>query len=231
MNTLGGVNANIASGLFRIELEYLGCEMLKIAHKCEIKNKNYLAVNKEKFSDCITRQLKKSGVTIIEKEITNIPSGDVVIFATGPNTSIKLMENISKSFNNQNFYTSSALVPALYENSINFSKDNFKKISDNAFKVGIPTDIFEKIIEKLLVAKPTHMHYIDQEIDLSKKIPIENIAKENIDSLKGKFYDNKTNSYSLLIEKDIFLNGVFNVNNFYTRMGVLMQMEIFRMIP
>ena len=135
--------------------------MLKIAHKCEIKNKNYVAVNKEKFSDLVTKQLKKSGVTIIEKEVTNIPSGDVVIFATGPNTSKKLMENISKCFNNQIFYTSSALVPAFYENSINFNKDNFKKISDSVFKIEISTDIFEKIIEKLLVAKPTHMHYID----------------------------------------------------------------------
>jgi methylenetetrahydrofolate--tRNA-(uracil-5-)-methyltransferase len=75
------------------------------------------------------------------------------------------------------------------------------------------------------------MHYIDQEIDLSKKTPIENIAKENIDLLRWKFYDNETNKYSLCIEKDAVLNGVFNVKNFYTRMGVLMQMEIFRMIP
>lgn len=231
MNTLWGINANIPSWLCRIELENLGCKMLEIAHKCEIKNDEYLAINKQLFSELVNKELKKFDIKIIEKDITEIPSDWIIIVATGPNTNEKLMKSISKKFNNQKYYKSSALSPAIYENSINFNKKNIKKINKSTYQVEISDKIFEKILDRLLIEKPTHMHYIDQEIDLTKNTPIENIAKENINQLKNKFYNKKTKNYSITIKKDPNLNGVFNVVDFYTRIWVYAQIDIFKLIP
>ena len=231
MNSLGGIEASMASGLCRIELEHLGSRMLEIARECRIEDPKFFRVNKARFSELATEKLACSGVKIVQKEIIDIPEGDVVLFATGPNTNMELLRNLSGRFDRQPYFTSSACCPALYENSIDFQHESVRRIDERRYAVEIPVSVFEEIIRALATTEPTHMHEIDLDIDLSTHVPVEKTAKENIPALKEKFLNPKTGSYELILEKDCVLYGVYNVVGFYTRIGVLLQRTLLRMIP
>ena len=224
MNTLGGLYPNRASGLCRIELEALRSRMIDLAYKSRVKNNSFLAVDKDKFSRLVTKELYSSGVEILDENITDIPNSDIVILSSGPNTSVEFMNNISSRFNNQPYYISSSLVPAIYENTIDFDSVNIHKLGDNIYKVNIPEDVVNSIISILSVSKPTHVHLIDKEIDTSVKKPVELLALEDPESFKKNFS-------SLIIEKDPVLYGVYNIKGFYTRIGIRVQEAILRIIP
>lgn len=232
MNSLGGHNLNIPSGMFRYELELMGSKLIEIARQYEIPNNTYFSVDKNLFSSAVSEELKNNNVNIIVDNVTKLPDDEIVIIATGPNTNIELMKDISSKCNNQDFFTQSAVFSAIYGTSIDFNNENIIKIDDNTYVININEELFNKISTLIASSTPTHFHKIDEEIDFSHCNSVDNIAKMGKDILREKVFSHPSyDKPCIVLEKDKVLHDVFNIKNFNTTMGVLRQQDIIRLVP
>lgn len=93
-NSLKASRHDSAAGLLKEEMELLGSLIIPCAKANAVEAGGALAVDREKFSDAVTEKIMTNPlITVVEKEITDIPDGDVII-ATGPLTRGGLAESI-----------------------------------------------------------------------------------------------------------------------------------------
>ena len=93
-NSLKAARHESAAGLLKEEMELLGSVMIPTAKENAVDAGGALAVDREKFSDSMTEKITAHPkITVVEKEVTQIPDGNVII-ATGPLTAEGLAESI-----------------------------------------------------------------------------------------------------------------------------------------
>lgn len=99
-NSLKAARVDSAAGMLKEEMRYLGSLTMECAEKTKVSAGGALAVNREDFSDCVTQAIKSHLlIKVFSEEVEEIPDGNVII-ATGPLTSGKLAESISKKCGN-----------------------------------------------------------------------------------------------------------------------------------
>ena len=130
-----------ACGLLKEELRLLDSLLIKIADKTAVPAGQALAVDREKFSEEVTKQIESmDNIEIIRKEIGHdlVDNSDdiliseeltselkemaeegIVIVATGPLTSDKLFKEILDITGNNNLYFYDAAAPIIDKNTIN----------------------------------------------------------------------------------------------------------------
>ena len=95
-NSLKAARIESAAGLLKAEMELLGSLTVPCAKANSVEAGGALAVDRKAFSDAVTEKIRShSLIKVIEKELTEIPDGNVII-ATGPLTSDGLAESIKK---------------------------------------------------------------------------------------------------------------------------------------
>ena len=95
-NSLKAKRINSAGGLLKEEMRILGSICLESADKCEVPAGGALAVNRYDFSEYITKKINNhKNITVVNREVTEIPLDEPVIIATGPLTDGDLAKNIS----------------------------------------------------------------------------------------------------------------------------------------
>ncbi|MGN0614365.1 MAG: methylenetetrahydrofolate--tRNA-(uracil(54)-C(5))-methyltransferase (FADH(2)-oxidizing) TrmFO, partial [Porcipelethomonas sp.] len=95
-NSLKAARHDSAAGLLKEEMEMLGSLIVPCARENAVEAGGALAVDREKFSDAVTKKIMDNPlIHVIDEEVTEIPDGDVII-ATGPLTSGGLAESIRK---------------------------------------------------------------------------------------------------------------------------------------
>ncbi len=93
-NSLKAARHDSAAGLLKEEMELLGSLIIPCAKANAVEAGGALAVDREKFSDAVTEKIMAEPlINVVEKEIEEIPDGDVII-ATGPLTRGGLAESI-----------------------------------------------------------------------------------------------------------------------------------------
>ena len=111
-NSLKSTLLSSASGMLKAELEILDCELLKIAKECSVPAGSALAVDREKFAQTVTEQIKAlKNVEIINKQIETIDTSVPTIIATGPLTGGKLADSIQKLLGSTKLYFYDASAP------------------------------------------------------------------------------------------------------------------------
>ena len=114
-----------ACGLLKEELRNLDSLLIRIADETKVPAGQALAVDREEFSKRVTEKLEKNPlIEIINKEVTNIDKmvkEGIVIIATGPLTSPKLAEEISKLTGEDKLYFYDAAAPIVEKDSIDFN--------------------------------------------------------------------------------------------------------------
>ena len=79
-NSLGASDCSNASGLLKKEMELLGGELITIARECSVPAGNALAIDRELFSEIVTKRISENpNITVIKKEVTEIPDGHVIM--------------------------------------------------------------------------------------------------------------------------------------------------------
>lgn len=131
-----------ACGLLKEELRRLDSLLIKIADETKVPAGQALAVDREKFSKRVTKEMENnSNAEIIRKEVksrfnnesnkNNLDSSDIVyledlindgivIIATGPLTSDSLSEGIKKITGEKELHFYDAAAPIVEKDSINF---------------------------------------------------------------------------------------------------------------
>src|SRR5262245_1935036 len=95
-NSLKSDEPGSAPYLLKEELRRGGSLLLEVAHKTSVPAGAALAVDRERFSEEVTRRIEEHpGIEVRREEIQEIPSTGVVIIATGPLTSPALSTQIA----------------------------------------------------------------------------------------------------------------------------------------
>ena len=95
-NSFGALSQDRAAGLLQEELRIFNSLIIKTADKYSVPAGGALAVDRSKFSDCLTKVLSNHPlIEIIRIEQIEIPSKETItILATGPLTSNTLADKI-----------------------------------------------------------------------------------------------------------------------------------------
>ena len=114
-----------ACGLLKEELRYLDSLLIKTADETQVPAGQALAVDREKFSEKITKLINENPlIEVINEEITDISKmskDGIVIIATGPLTSTGMAEEIAKITGQDKLYFYDAAAPIIFKDSIDMN--------------------------------------------------------------------------------------------------------------
>ena len=200
-----------ACGLLKEELRRLDSLLIKIADETSVPAGQALAVDREVFSEKVTKIIEENEyIEVIHEEITNIEEiarEGIVIIATGPLTSEGLAKDIQKLTTQDKLYFYDAAAPIINKDSIDFhiafygdrySQEKKKEESMEEWKkrleeekeeqsyINLPMnqEEYEKFVEELTNAEVVTLHDFEKREIFEGCMPIEIMAKRGIDTLR-----------------------------------------------
>ena len=118
-NSLGSQLEDRASGILMHEMDHLGSLLLAIARSHAVPAGSALAVDREGFSQSVTKRLERHPrIKIHRREVQSLPEGPAVI-ATGPLTSEAMAQALASLTGEEHLYFYDALAPIVEADSIN----------------------------------------------------------------------------------------------------------------
>ena len=200
-----------ACGLLKEELRRLDSLLIKIADETSVPAGQALAVDRELFSEKVTKIIEENEyIEVIHEEITNIEEiakEGIVIIATGPLTSEGLAKDIQKLTTQDKLYFYDAAAPIINKDTIDFhiafygdrySQEKKKEESMEEWKkrleeekeeqsyINLPMnqEEYEKFVEELINAEVVTLHDFEKREIFEGCMPIEIMAKRGIDTLR-----------------------------------------------
>ena len=201
-----------ACGLLKEELRKLDSLLIKIADKTAVPAGQALAVDREKFSEIVTEEIKKNPlIEIINKEIgeeihlKDLAQNGIVIIATGPLTSESLSKEIQELTDQEKLAFYDAAAPIVTKESIDFNiafygnryeqekkkeetmdKWQERLNSQDASYINLPMnkEEYEKFVQELINAEVVTLHDFEKREIFEGCMPVEIMAKRGIDTLR-----------------------------------------------
>ena len=252
-----------ACGILKEELRQLDSLLIKCADKTKVPAGQALAVDREKFSSLVTKQIEENpNIEIIRREYTNLDFEDAItIIATGPLTSEKLSEQISKLTGEEKLYFYDAAAPIVSKESINFdiafygdrySEEKKKEETIEEWKarqqkekkdyINLPMnqEEYENFVKELVNAEVINLHSFEKKEIFEGCMPIEIMAKRGKDTLRFGplkpvgFDDPRTakRPYAVVqLRQDNSLGTIYNMVGFQTNLKFGEQKRVFSLIP
>jgi methylenetetrahydrofolate--tRNA-(uracil-5-)-methyltransferase len=124
-NSFRGDKLDNAVGLLKEEMRRLGSLVMRAADAARVPAGAALAVDRERFSEEVTRAIESDpAITIRREEVPRIPSSldGPLIIATGPLTSDSLSADIAAMVGTQHLYFYDAISPIVLAESIDMSR-------------------------------------------------------------------------------------------------------------
>lgn len=244
-NSLKSTDIYNANGLLKYELKLLDSLILKAGEYSRIDNSKALVVDREIFSDYITRTIESfENVKIIREEVEEIPRDEIVIVATGPLTSEKLSEDIRKITGEEYLSFYDAVSPIVDGETLNYDKlfwaDRYSD-EGNYLNAPLTKEEYELFVNELIKAQKVELHEFEKDIKFFEGcLPIEEMARRGLETLRygpmnpRGLIDPKTNKEPYAIvqlrpeNKD---KTAFSIVGFQTQMKWEEQKRVFRLIP
>jgi methylenetetrahydrofolate--tRNA-(uracil-5-)-methyltransferase len=122
-NSLRSNVSDHAAGLLKEEMRRMDSLIMKAADETSVPAGKALAVDRHAFSRVIENRLNSfTNLTIIRKEMIEVPSEGIVIIATGPLTSDGLSHEIARLTDSSYLYFYDAISPIIEGDSIDLEK-------------------------------------------------------------------------------------------------------------
>jgi len=243
-----------AVGLLHEEMRRANSLIMTTGDKVQVPAGGALAVDRDAFSDAVTRTLTEHPLVTIERgEISGLPpeDWDSVIIATGPLTSPALAKAVLDFTDEDSLAFFDAIAPIIEHDSINMDiawmqsrYDKGDTEADRAAYINCPMDKaqYEAFIATLLAAPQTEFKDWEKDTPYFEAcLPIEVMAERGIETLrwgpmKPRGLTNKHNPdlkphAVVQLRQDNQLGTLFNMVGFQTKLKYGAQSEIFRMIP
>ncbi len=244
-NSLGSDSLENASGLMKEELRILGSMLIEVADRNRVPAGQALAVDRDGFSEEITKILKNmENIEIIEEEFTEIPEDKIVIIASGPLTSDKLFEKISEITGEESLYFYDAAAPIVTFESINmdiaYFQSRYGKGDGEYINCPMNKEEYYNFYNELIKAERAELKNFEKEKLFDACMPIEKIAMSGektmtFGPLKPKGLINpKTNKmdYAVVqLRQDDKEGKLYNIVGFQTNLKFGEQKRVFSMIP
>jgi methylenetetrahydrofolate--tRNA-(uracil-5-)-methyltransferase len=243
-----------AVGQIHWEMRQLGSLIMATADKHQVPAGSALAVDREGFSQAITRALEAHpNIRIEREEVQGLPPSDwdSVIIATGPLTSAALAEGIRSKTGADSLAFFDAIAPIVYRESIDMGKAWFQSRYDKAGPGGTGADYlncpmsreeYDAFIDALLAADKTEFKEWEANTPyFNGCLPIEVMAERGRETLRfGPMkpvgltnpHNPTVKAYAIVqLRQDNALGTLFNMVGFQTKLKYGAQADVLRMIP
>ena len=244
-NSLGGDHLGNASGLMKEELRRLGSKLVEIADAHKVPAGQALAVDREGFSETITKALEENeNIEIIREELKEIPKDKIVLIASGPLTSESLSKEIAKLTNSEYLYFYDAAAPIVTLESIDQDKVYYQSRYDKGdgeyINCPMNEEEYKRFYNALITAERAPLKQFEEEKLFEACIPVERIAQRGertllFGPLKPKGLTNpKTDRWDhavVQLRQDDKEGKLYNLVGFQTNLKFGEQKRVFSMIP
>lgn len=230
-----------ACGLLKEEMRILGSKVIATADECKVPAGNALAVDRELFSEKVTKLIRaEENITVIEEEVSVLPEGRTVI-ATGPLTSEALLRELSCLTGDfLHFYDAAA--PIVTAESIDMSRaffgDRYGKGDNDYLNCPMNKEEYLAFYEALVSAESVTLREFEKGDLFEGCMPIELMAKRGVDTmrfgpLKPVGFEKQTEkAYAILqLRAENEEKTLFNLVGFQTNLTFPEQKRVFSMIP
>ncbi len=188
-NSLKSLREDSSQGMLKNEMEHFSSLILDTARKTSVPAGGALAVNRDEFSEIITKTIKNHpNITVINEEVTSIDTDELTIIASGPLTEGKLYKNIEKLCGNyMSFFDAAA--PIITAESIDmqkvFAASRYGKGEDDYLNCPFNKEEYETFYNELVNAKRAELHGADKELKVYEGcMPVEIMAKRGPETLR-----------------------------------------------
>lgn len=246
-NSLKADRINSAGGLLKAEMRLLSSICLDAADISRVPAGGALAVNRDEFSDYITKRiLCNPNITVKYGEVTKIPENDITVIATGPLTEGSLAKQISDLCGDYlSFYDAAA--PIVTAESVDteyaFCMSRYDRGDENDY-INCPMnkEQYEAFIDALTTAESAKQHDFDKagKAVYEGCMPIEIMARRGADTVRFGpmkpvgLRDPKTGHrpWAVLQLRHENKDGtLYNLVGFQTSLKFGEQKRVFSMIP
>ena len=194
-NSLRSNDVTNAVGLLKAELSALGSLVMEAAYATEVPAGSALAVNRELFSAYITDKIKNHpNITVIEGEVTEIPSDGICVIASGPLTSETLANNIAEFTGGEELHFFDAAAPIVDFSTVNtdvafFASRWGKGNPEDYLNCPMTKEQYDVFYNELLNAKAAPLKAFDKELQEDLTVfegcmPVEVMASRGYDTLR-----------------------------------------------
>ena len=244
-NSLKSNSITNACGLLKEELRMLDSLLIKIADKTAVPAGQALAVDREEFAKRITEELSKNPqIEIVHEECNTIEENGITIIATGPLTSDKMAEEISKITGSCRLFFYDAVAPIIEKDSIDFSiafyGDRYGKGESNYINLPMNQREYQNFYRELIQAEVVNLHEFEKNEIFESCMPIEIMAKRGEDTIRFGplkpvgFVDPRTGErpYAIVqLRQDDTKDTLYNMVGFQTNLKFGEQKRVFSLIP
>ena len=203
-----------ACGLLKEELRMLDSLLIRVADENSVPAGQALAVDREKFAEKVTEELKKNeNIEIINEEfgtnnlhIKEMAENGIVIIATGPLTSDCLAEEIRNLTGDEGLHFYDAAAPIIEKDSIDMNiafwgdrydqergkeedienwRTRIEGLKDADY-INLPMnkEEYESFVNELVNAEVVELHEFEKREIFEGCMPIEVMAKRGLDTLR-----------------------------------------------
>ena len=234
-----------ACGLLKEEMRILGSMVIAVADGCKVPAGAALAVDRDKFAQGITDNLRQTGnIEFISEDVSSVDLNDNVIIATGPLTTQNLCEFIGE-ITGSGFYFYDAAAPIIDGESIDFENafisDRYGEIGKGDY-VNCPIDKegYLAFYKELISAKRAPLHEFENVKVFEGCMPVEVMAARGEDTLRfgplkpAGLTDPKTGRWPyacMQLRKEDKEGRRYNIVGFQTNLLFPEQKRVFSMFP
>jgi methylenetetrahydrofolate--tRNA-(uracil-5-)-methyltransferase len=243
-NSLRANELTNAVGVLKEEMRRLNSVIIKAADECSVPAGGALAVDRHEFAARVTDLVKNHpNVTVINEEVTEIPSGPTII-ATGPLTSKALADKLKALTGEEYLYFYDAAAPIIEKDSINMDKVYVKSRYDKGeaayLNCPMTEEEFDRFYEALISAETVPLKEFEKEIYFEGCMPIEVMARRGKKTLlfgpmkPVGLEDPRTGKRPFAVvqlRQDNAAGTLYNIVGFQTHLKWGPQKEVIRLIP
>lgn len=242
-NSLKSNNLDNACGLLKSEMRLMNSLIMKIAEETRVPAGNALAVDRDLFASKITEIIKNHPlVNFHNEEYVDFDSNALIIVATGPLSSEKIIRKLEIITGEKMFSFFDACAPIVEKSSIDFTKAYYKsryEQGDNSYiNCAMNKEEYEKFYNALINAEFAELHDFDKKY-FEGCMPIEAMAKRGEKTLRygplkpmGLRRTPEDRPYAVVqLRQDNVVGSLYNIVGFQTNLTYSEQKRVFSLIP
>ncbi len=249
-NSLRSLQLTNAVGLLKEELRILGSLIMEAADATAVPAGAALAVDRYRFSDYVSERIRSMpNITVVEGEVTELPTDGITVVASGPLTSDALASHLGELLGESYLSFFDAAAPIVDASSIDMSKAYFA----SRYGKGDPCYIncpmekeeYDAFYEALITAEEAPLKDFDRESQRDITVfegcmPVEVMAKRGRETLLfgplkpvGLPYPGtERDPYAVIqLRQENAEKTMYNLVGFQTHLTFEAQRRVFRMIP
>ena len=243
-NSLRSDRLTNAVGLLKAEMRKLDSLIMRAADATAVPAGGALAVDRNGFSAEIDRTIRQHPlITLIEEEVTELPSEGTVVIASGPLTSDALSDAIARMEGMSTLHFYDAAAPIVTADCLDMDKvfclSRYDRGADY-LNCPMDRDTYMNFVHELQNAETVPVRGFEEKSVFEGCMPIESMAKRGdmaiaFGPLKPVgLKDPRTGKEPFAVvqlRRDNFAGTLYNIVGFQTRLTFPEQRRVFGMIP